>query len=405
MKGKNEQRHPLTGIEVLDLADEKASFCSRLLADWGARVVKVERPGGDPSRNVGPFWGNSPDTERSLSFYYNNANKLGITLNLEHGDGRRIFTELVQGHDVLVESFPAGYLDEIDLGSKVLSEINPRLIHLSISGFGQNGPRKKYKSCDLVASAFGGQMYVSGSPDRPPLKHFGDQSYYSASLFGAIGILLGLRKRASSGKGEYIDVSLQEAVAATLEHVIPHYFGERLISKRQGNLQRDSGFCILPCKDGFILLTSFQQWDTLVEWMDNEGMAEDLKDEKWKTEEYRLKHLDHIVEILTCWTKTHTTCHLFQTGQLMRFPWAPVCSLKEVLSSPQHKARHFFADMDHPGLTEPLKYPYPPFRFGSELVKKLKRAPLIGEDNFQVFKKELGMSSGEIMRLSSIGVI
>ncbi len=280
MQVKGENGGLLNGIHVLDLADEKASFCSKLLADMGAYVIKVERPGGDPSREIGPFLGNSPHPERSLFFYHNNTNKLGITLNLEHSAGREIFCRLIKRTDIVVETFPPGYLKGLDLDFEVLEEINPKLILVSVTGFGQDGPRNQYKSCDLVASAYGGSMYVSGSPSTPPLKPFGEQSYYTSSLFTAIGILLALRKRIHSKKGEHIDISLQEAVVSTLDHVMVRYFYEKFVSKRQEGLSWNNTSCILPCKNGYIFITLFQQWETLVEWMESEGMAEDLTDPK-----------------------------------------------------------------------------------------------------------------------------
>jgi len=395
----------LQRIRILDLADEKASFGSKLLADLGACVIKVEKPGGDPSRSIGPFLGNSPHPERSLFFYYNNTNKRGITLNLEHPGAKEIFFKLVKSVDVVVESFSPGHLKKLGLDFEILKGINPQLILVSVTGFGQNGPRNQFQSCDLVASAYGGQMYVSGSPTASPLKSFGEQSYYTASLHAAIGILLGLRKRVHSGKGEHIDISLQEAVVSTLDHVMVRYFYENTIPRRRGSLHWDNSFCILRCKDGHILLTPFQQWETLVGWMDSEGMAEDLKEEKWREEEYRLRNSGHIIEVLHRWTKTHTTQELFELGQLMRFPWAPVYSPGQVLESPQLKARGFFIDVAHPETCTFFKYPGMPYQFGDSLMKRWKRAPVIGEDNVQVYQKELGLTEKQIERLYSIGVI
>jgi len=395
----------LGNIRILDLADEKASFCSKLLADLGAYVIKVEKPGGDPSRKIGPFLENLTHPGKSLFFYYNNTNKLGITLNIENSAGQKIFLRLLKRADVVVETFPPGYLEELGLGFEVLSEINQRLILVSVTGFGQNGPRSKYKSCDLVASAFGGQMFVSGSSSTPPLKPFGEQSYYTASLFAATGILLALRKRVHTGRGEHIDISLQESLASTLDHVMVRYFYEQIIPKRQGSLYWNDSFCILPCKDGHILMTPFQQWETLVEWLDSEGLAEDLKDEKFKEEEYRLRNFNHIIEVLEQWTKTHTTNELFELGQIMHFPWAPVNSLKEILDNPQLKERRFFVDVDHPEMDRSFKYPGMPYQFSSHSFNRWKRAPQIGEDNIQVYQKELGLSEKELKRLISINAI
>ncbi len=405
MKARGETKGLLSGIRVLDLADEKASFCSKLLADLGATVIKLEKPGGDPSRKIGPFLGNSPHPERSLFFLHNNTNKFGITLNFENGVGREIFLRLIKRTDVVVEAFPPGYLHELGLGYEVLSKANSKLILVSVTGFGQTGPRSQYRTCDIVASAFGGQMYVGGSPSSPPLKPFGEQSFYAASLFAAIGILLALRKRRHSGTGEHIDISLQEAVASTLEHVMIQYFYEKIVPTRQGPLLWNNSFSILPCKDGYVLISLFQQWETLVEWMDSEGMAQDLKDEKYREEEFRRRHLDHIIEVLQRWTKTHTTHELFEPGQLMRFPWAPVYSPKEILENCQLKARGFFIDVDHPEMGISIQYPGVPYQFSLARSNRWKRAPLTGEDNRQVYQEELGLSEEELRKLSSLNVI
>jgi crotonobetainyl-CoA:carnitine CoA-transferase CaiB-like acyl-CoA transferase len=394
----------LERLQVLDLADEKASFCSKLLADFGARVIKIERPGGDPSREIGPFLEDFPNFESGFFFYHNNTNKLSITLNLEHENGKEIFLKLLRKADIVVETSP-DYFRQKGLGFDVLQLENIRLIHVSVTGFGENGPRSQYKSCDLVASASGGQMYVTGSPSTPPLKPYGEQSYYTASLFAAVSILLALRKRAQTGRGEHLDISLQEAAVSTLDHVMVRYFYENTISRRLGGVYWNHSFCILSCKDGHILLAPFQQWETLVEWMENEGMAQDLKDEKYREEGYRDSRMSHIIQVVERWTKTHTAQELFESGQLMRFPWAPIYPLKEVLNSPQLKARGFFIDVKHPEIKRSISYPGTPYKFSHAPAGRWKRAPLIGEDNVQIYQRELGLSQEEYGRLLSLRVI
>jgi crotonobetainyl-CoA:carnitine CoA-transferase CaiB-like acyl-CoA transferase len=395
----------LAGLRVLDLADEKSCFCSKLLADMGAEVIKVERPGGDASRWIGPFWGNMTHPEKSLSFWYNNTSKLGITLCLESKEGQGIFLRLASKADVVVETFPPGYLRKIGLNYEVLSEKNPRLILASVTGFGQTEPYREYKSCDVVASAVGGQMYVCGLSDYSPLKPYGQQSFYAASLFAAVGILIALRERNCSGRGQHIDISLQEAVAATLEHVIVRHFYEKVVPNRQGNLHWTNSACLLPCKDGYILVTFGREWETLVDLLDSEAMAADLKGEKWREEDYRRQHVDHVVEVLARWTRTHTTVELFELGQLMRFPWAPVSSPKDVFNSPQLRARNFFIPVDHPEASASFVYPGTPGKFSGSSWNIWRRAPLIGEHNTQVYGGELGFSPDELTRLSSTDVI
>jgi len=400
-----EKESLLHGIRILDLANEKACFCSKVLADLGAMVIKVEKPGGDSSRRMGPLAGNGPSGEPDLFFLYNNTNKLGITLDIESEEGRTLFVRLVEKADVVVETFPPGYLKTLGCPYEVMSEVNPGVILASVTGFGQTGPKSGYKSCDLVASALGGQMHVSGAPSTTPLRAYGEQSFYAASLFTAVGILLALIKRRRAGKGEHIDISSQEAVAGTLDHVLVRYLYDGIIPKRQGNLAWNRSSFILPCKDGHIHISIAAQWETLVEWVAAEGMAEDLPDEKWKDENCRNQNVDHIMDVLQRWTLAHTVGELFEIAQAMRFPWAPVSRPQDVLSSPQLLAREFFCEVDHPEQGNSLLGPGMPYRFDSFPSGPVRRAPLPGEDNKRIYCDDLGLSEKEIERLSRLGII
>jgi crotonobetainyl-CoA:carnitine CoA-transferase CaiB-like acyl-CoA transferase len=305
----------LSGYRILDLTDSKGTLCCRLLADMGAEVTRLEKP--------------------------------------------EALKRLVKTADVLVESFPPGYLPSLGLGYAQLAQLNPRLVMASITPFGQSGPYRDYKSCDLVASALGGQMYVSGEAESPPLKPFGNQSYYLGSLFGAIGVLLALRQRHTSGRGQHIDISLQECVASALDHVLVRYFYQGVVAKRRGSLYWNGAFNVFTAKDGYILLSLFQQWPTLVEWLAAEGMAEDLTDKKWLDRNHRFRHLGHVIEVLERWTKNHNVAELVEKGQAMRFPWAEVVSIPRLLSSPQLKARHFWVEIEHPQTGKKYKFPAP----------------------------------------------
>jgi benzylsuccinate CoA-transferase BbsE subunit len=395
---------PIKELQILDLSDQKASFCSKLLADFGARVIKVEKPGGCASRHIGPFVPSAFHPEASLSFHYNNTNKQSITLDLTHPRAKDLLIRLVKQADVLVESFSPGYLDELGLGYSALSKISHRLIMASVTGFGQQGPRKNYHAGDLVAAAYGGQLYISGEPSRSPLKIHGTQSYITASLYGALGILLALRKRNLTGVGEHIDISLQEAVLSTLEPISIQYFQNAFIPRRQGRLHWNRVFHIFPCKDGYIQLTLFQQWETMIEWMDSEGMADDLSDARWLDGEYRRNHLDHVIEVIGRWTRSYPADELSEKGQLMGFPWASVQSPQQIKACPQHKARDFFIDIKHPKMPGAIKTPRFPSKFSNQ-VPRAGRSPLVGEHNRQIYQNELGLSEGELMALKDRGVI
>lgn len=369
----------LKGIRVLDLADETGSLCSRLLADLEASVIKVEKPECSNNRS-GP---------KNLFYAYHNANKLGIMLDLNQKTDKKTFLGLDKDADVLIETFRAGYLEAIDLSFEMLSKTNSGLIHVAITGFGQRGPGKDYRSCDLVASACGGQMYIMGESSGRPQVPFGEQSYYTASLFGAVQVLLALRGRDRTGMGAYIDLSLQEAVASTLDHIMVRWFYEKTITKRQGNLYGNSFFCIMPCKNGHIQLTLLQQWETLVELMAAEAMAQDLTDKRWQDE---INHISHIIEVVGEWTKKYTTEELFSLGQAMRFPWAPLCSLEDVLKNPQLEVRKFFMPMDGPGKTAKLPCPGLPCKFSSFPQAPIQPAPLQGEHNKALSNIQCGLN-------------
>ena len=380
----------LSGERVLDLTDEKGMFCARLLADMGADVIRIEKVGKGAAGR--------------LSFEADNLGKRSVTLNIEVKAGQDLFRRLVKTADILVESYPPGYLEALGLGYAALSQINPRLIMASITNFGQSGPYRDYKSDDMVAAALGGQMLVCGEPGLPPLKPFGQQPDASAGLFSAIGILLALWQRHTSGQGQHIDISRAECVAATLDHVLVSYLYQGVVAKRQGSLYWNNTFRIFPCRDGHILLSLFQQWATLVEWLESEGMAQDLSDKKWQDREARLEQLDHIIEVLEQWTRSHTVHELVEKGQLMRFPWAEVTSIPQLIDSPQLEERHFFVEMEHP---EGEKYKFPgvpcklsrsPWRLGNHIAAR-------GEHNIEVYHGELGLAGPVIESLIKEGVI
>ena len=381
----------LSGYRVLDLTDERGMLCSRYLADMGAEVIRIEKPGKSSART--PF------------FWETNLGKQAITLNIELEPGQEIFKRLVETADVLVESQPPGYLEKLGLGYPQLGQINPRLIMASITDFGQRGPYRDYKSCDIVTSALGGQMCVCGEPQSPPLKPFGNQSYYLASIFAAIGVLLALWRRRISGRGQHIDISLQECVAATLDYVLVRYFYEGVVARRQGSLHWNSAFRIFPCRDGYILLSLLQQWETLVEWLHSEGMAEDLTDKKWLDREQRLKHLDYIIEVLERWTRSHTVAELVEQGQWMHFPWAEVASIPGLVNSPQLKERNFWVEVKHPESGKRYKFPGAPVKLSHSPWQVGSRVPKLGEHNIGIYHGELGLSESEIEGLVKQGVI
>ncbi len=390
----------LSGYRVLDLTDEKGMLCTKLLADMGAEVIRVENP-----QRTGEMPASVAIDRCSPSFYYLNAGKRSVSLNLERKAGQDLFKNLVNTAQVVVESNLPGYLKTLGLDYSELSRINPGLVMASVTDFGQSGPYRGYKSCELVTSALGGQMYVNGRAESPPLKPFGNQVYNTTCLFAASGILLALWHRHVAGTGQYIDVSAMECAAATLDHVLVRYFSEEVVAKRQGSLHWNNAFRIFPCRDGYILLSLLQQWETLVEWLDDEGMAEDLTGERWQNREERLKYLDHIVAVLERWTNRHMVAELVEKGQLMRFPWAEVTTIPELVCSPQMAERGFFVEIGYQDSDKKYKSPGALCQSSRSPWQVQRRVPALGEHNLEIYHQELGLSVEEVDNLMKSGII
>ena len=427
----SEQETLLGDIRVLDLADQKGVYCTKLLADLGADTIKIEKPGGDPMRHIGPFFHDEPDPEKSLYWFQFNTSKRGITLNLETADGREILKKLVGTADVMVETFPPGYLDKMGLGYSVLKEINPGLVLTSITPFGQTGPYRDFKASDLIAQAMGGLMYLAGLLEDPPHKLHGSQAYHSASVQAAVGTVMALYARELTGRGQQVDVSMQESVLMSQETAIQSYDLRKVVRRRVSAETRViPGVGLYPCKDGYIwswvLAGAGVGWDVVNDWLDSEGMAADLKEQKWE-ETFRLMgdlqallaiatdpealeaHLTetaHINEVLSEFIMSHTKREIYKAAASRRIMMVPVQSPKDLLESPQLEALGYFVDVEHPELGVSLKYPGAPCYHISDAPWRIsKRPPLIGEHNFEIYEGELGFSREQLATLKQEGAI
>lgn len=415
----------LSPYRVLDLTNEMGFLCGKVLADLGADVIKIEKPGGDPARSIGPFYHDIPDPEKSLYWFAFNTSKRGITLDIETGDGQDIFKRLVKDADVVLESFAPGYMDKLDLGYSVLSQINPRLIMTSITGFGQSGPFKDYKAPNIVLWALSGNAYIHGDPDRAPLTPNFPICYLFGAMQGAIGTLIALYHCAATGQGQQVDVPTElYSVWPTGPEVHGLWDMERRIFKREGRrmarAQTDISTPLMyECKDGDVNFFPFvgpgmiKSVIALTEWIKSEGMAnETLKQVDWNTFDWNYVTQDYVDEITDNFARffrTRTKAELFEEAVKRGIMLYPSSTPKDLLEMPQLAAqlatREYWAQVEHAELNTTITYPGAFVKTAEAPYRIYCRAPLIGEHNVEVYTKELGLSIEELVTLKQSRVI
>ncbi len=412
----------LAPYRVLDLTDEKGFLCGKILADLGADVIKIEKVGGDQARNIGPFFHNNPNSQQSLFWFYYNLNKRGITLDIDSADGRDIFKKLVKNAHFLVESFEPGYLDKLGLSFNKLREVNLGLIMTSITAFGQTGLYSQYKATDIVGMAMGGIMYLTGDPDRPPLRISFPQAYLHAGAEAAAASMIAHYERQQTGEGQWIDVSMQECLISTTLNAIPIWEIDKRLEKRVGPMR--SGLStpgpqlqIWPCKDGFVSFAvlghgsaSFKSIRALVKWMENEGMSTDhlsnIDWESWDIAKQNQESWNMIEALILRFFKSKTKIELFREAINRGILLMPVMTPSDLVNSEQLQHRDFWTEVYHPELSVTLIYPGAFCKIlGAEPYRVRRRAPLIGEHNLEIYRDELGFSTEEIMILKQNGTI
>lgn len=401
----------LSKLKVLDLTRHIAGpYCTRLLSSMGADVIKIEQPGsGDPTRRVGPYPDDQPDPEKSGLFLYLNTSKKGITLNLKTAAGKKIFKELVREADVVVESFAPGVMPSLGLDYETLTKVNPKLVMTSISNYGQTGPYRNYKAEEINLVALGGLMYMTGDPDREPLKEADATAQFTTGANASAATLSATFEQKRNGNGQHVDVSIMETVVSLLDTHTLTWNRSRVILRRNGNFNRarnwpggagDSG--VYPCKDGYIG-TVFSGADEMAlgaaisgidEFNDPDigymGFGKCVEDEKLKN-------------LLLRALKDREKEELFHTAQSMRLFWGAVRNIEDVTNSEHYKERKFFIDIDHPKAGK-LTYSRLPFIM-SEMPMVSEPAPLLGEHNEDIYCGRLDYSKEDLSRLRGANVI
>jgi benzylsuccinate CoA-transferase BbsE subunit len=391
---------------VLDLTDEKGLICGKTLADLGADVIKIEPPGGDSARDIGPFYRDVPSGEESLYWFAYNANKRSITLNIETTDGQELLKKLVRTADFVIESFSPGHLENLGLGYLALSQINPRIILTSITPFGQTGPYRDYKTCDLVSMALGGYVYLTGDPDRPPVRIGFPQAYLHAGMAAAAGSMVAHYHRQLTGAWIPTDSAIYWEMNQVLEE---RHGGVRVRPTTGARMKR-----IWQCRDGYV---SFDMYGArlarnfmtpLVAWMAEEGAAPDfLKEIDWNTFDYFAappELVERITEPIGRFFAGRTREELWWGGVARRCCIYLVATPEDVAKSKQLEERGFWVEVEHENLGACVKYPGSGIRASETASRIVRRAPLVGEHNLEVYG-ELGLSRKELLTLRRRGVI
>ncbi len=426
--GNAEPAWLLAGYRALDMTDEKAMLCGRVLGDLGMDVLKIEQPGGDPARRIGPFHRGEHDPDRSLSWFFENANKRGITLDITKPAGAALLRGLARSADVLIESFEPGHMAALGLGYDDLRVENPRLVFVSVTHFGQTGPHRDWRGSDLVDIAMGGLAYVIGYPDRPPVRLSVPHAYPHAGIQAAAGALTALFHAQRSHVGQHVDVSIQESVVSILNNVIQSAEITGTILRRGGLNRRAAQSAptaasapnpvtavirlptVWPCKDGFI--TYFvgggapipSNAEQLVDWMSAEGMPPSTS--AWDIEALGPEtDTETLVAELKAFFQTHTKKELWEESLRRRIPMFPLNSPRDLLEMEQLHARGFFREVDHSKLRASLIYPGGFAVVSGQRLPIRRRAPLVGEHNEEVYLGELQMSCAELDALRQVGVI
>jgi benzylsuccinate CoA-transferase BbsE subunit len=405
---------------VLDLTDRNGYLCGRILADLGADVIKVEKPGGDSGRGIGPFYQRTPNGDRSLFWFAYNANKRGITLKIDSSEGKQILKTLAGKAEFIIESFPPGYMDELGLGYSDLCDINPRITYTSITPFGQTGPYKDFKASDLVIMAMSGLMHMTGRPGKAPLRISFPQSFLLAAAHAATASMIAYFYQETTGRGQHVDVSARECVVWEISNAIPSWKLNQKILKRVGSYMSGRWADIKQkllwkCKDGYVVFYilsggfGVKTNRGIVTWLQEEGLASKLlTDVDWtvfdmskQTQEMQDQMEAPIAELFS----RHTKSELYGEALKRKIMLCPVSTARDICENTQLHSRNFWAKVDHPEIPSEITYPGPFAKLSETPLAMTRRAPLPGEHNLEIYEKELAFSKRDLGLLHQSGII
>ena len=398
----------LSDVKVLDLTHHIAGpFCTKLLADYGADVIKVERPGdGDPTRRLGPFLGDDHHPEKSGLYFYLNMNKRGVTLDLDSSGGKEMLKELAKTADIVVESFRPHVMPALGLSFDALRAVNPSLVMTSLTSFGQNGPYAEYKATEMVIYGMGGAMYNTGSDDRPPLSYGVPTAVYQAGAVAAAGTLGAFYGARYKGVGQHVDVSIMECLLGSVDRRIRDLLSYQYSGEKGGREPLSGGYAngYFPCKDGYFVMAAAGpfMFPRLVRMM---GDPEELMDPRFTTPEgLRDPELRDLFEItVLIWAMEHTKAEIVAMAEEHNLICGAVNTMEDVSADRHFRERGVFVDIDHPvmGTVQSVGRPF----VMEETPWRLRRpAPLLGQHNAEVYGA-LGYSEQKLAGLRDAGVI
>lgn len=401
----------LSDVKVVDLTWHIAGpYCTKLLADYGAEVIKVERPGhGDPARGMGPFFHDDPHPEKSGLFLHLNTNKKGITLNLRTNTGKNMLKELIKEADILVENFSPRVMPSLGLDYETLKDINPKLVMTSVSNFGQTGPYRDFKASEIVEYAMGGEMYSTGIDSREPLKLGGNVGQYQAGTVASVATMGALFSAGWQEVGQHVDVSIMETQAGSTDRRAIYLLGYAcagVITTRWPPPREAVRMIILPqgvypCADGFINTLSLPQW--WPRYLEAMGMPE-LKDDPRFENIFSVEAGLEFDALWYSWLADHSKDELFQKFLDARIASAPVNSPADLHAFPHLKERQYFTEIDHPQ-TGKVEYPGAPFKMSETPWHVRYPAPLLGQHNEEIYCERLGYPREELVQLRESGII
>ncbi len=397
-----QQSLPLSGIVVIDFSRILAGpYCTMILADMGARVLKIENPdGGDDSRGFGPYINGESAYYMSI-----NRNKRSLAMNLKHPRSRQLALEMVRRADVVVENFRPGAMERLGLGYEALRDVNPRIIYAAVSGFGHSGPYMHKPGYDIVAQGMSGLMSITGHPGGPPTRVGASVGDLTGGMFAAIGILAALQERNRSGLGQKVDIGLLDSQVAMLENAVMRYVVAQEVPGRIGNRHPSiTPFTAMQTADGYVIVAVGN--DTLwSRFCGVIGRPELAEDPRFLTNQLRTDHWDDLEPMLKPVFLTRTTAEWIAVLEAASMPCGPINTIDKVVADPQVLARGMIQLIDHP-VAGRFPVTASPVKLSRTPVDgRFEAAPALGQDTAQVLREFLGLGDAEIRELAAEGAI